>query len=170
MALTARQAAGSLVSIGILLAGGRRHPTGPGDVRIVVLRTAVGPDLVLGFGLLVVPALGFSPWYARAAFVLLVLPAPFVIAVYFRRNTAFIGSVQALSAAALIVLIAALFAVLGIAGPRARRRETIDCAVGFQQPGGSSSTSSQVRCRGPSRYGSSEPDAGGATRRLDPGS
>jgi len=98
--------------IGASLAGG--IPRDPAIVKIVVLRTAVGLALGLGFGLLVVPALGFSAWYAKAAVLLFVLPAPFVIPLYYKRNAAFIGSVLTLSTAVSIVLIAVL-AVLGVA-------------------------------------------------------
>ncbi|MCR6491619.1 AEC family transporter [Cellulomonas sp. P24] len=98
--------------IGASLAGG--IPRDPAIVKIVVLRTVVGLALGLGFGLLVVPALGFSVWYAKAAVMLFVLPAPFVIPVYYKRNAAFIGSVLTLSTAVSIVLIAVL-AVLGVA-------------------------------------------------------
>ena len=98
--------------IGASLAGG--IPRDPAIVKVVALRTVVGLALGLGFGLLVVPALGFSDWYAKAAIMLFVLPAPFVIPVYYRRSAAFIGSVLTLSTAVSIVLIAVL-AVLGIA-------------------------------------------------------
>lgn len=98
--------------IGASLAGG--VPRDPAIVKVVALRTVVGLALGLGFGLLVVPALGFSDWYAKAAIMLFVLPAPFVIPVYYRRSAAFIGSVLTLSTAVSIVLIAVL-AVLGIA-------------------------------------------------------
>lgn len=83
-------------------------------VTIVALRTAVGLGLGLLVALVLVPALGFSEWYARAAIVLFVLPAPFVIPVYYRRNAAFVGGVLTLSTAASIAVIAVL-AVAGIA-------------------------------------------------------
>ena len=98
--------------IGASLAGG--IPRDPAIVKIVALRTFVGLGLGLVFGLLIVPALGFSEWYTKAAIMLFVLPAPFVIPVYYKRNVAFIGSVLTLSTAVSIVLIAVL-AVLGVA-------------------------------------------------------
>lgn len=97
--------------IGASLAGG--IPRDPAIVAIVGLRTALGLGLGLLFGLLVVPALGFSEWYSRAAIMLFVLPAPFVIPVYYRRNAAFVGSVLTLSTVVSIALVAAL-AVLGV--------------------------------------------------------
>ena len=98
--------------IGTSLAGG--IPRDPAIVTVVALRTVVGLGLGLLFGLVVVPALGFSEWHARAAIMLFVLPAPFVIPVYYRRNPAFIGSVLTLGTAVSIGLIAVL-AVLGVA-------------------------------------------------------
>ncbi|MCV2393631.1 hypothetical protein OEB99_04855 [Actinotalea sp. M2MS4P-6] len=98
--------------IGASLAGG--IPRDPAIVRIVVLRTAVGLGLGLLFGLVVVPALGFDAWHTRAAIMLFVLPAPFVIPVYYRRNAAFLGGVLTLSTAVSVALIAVL-AVLGVA-------------------------------------------------------
>ena len=100
--------------IGASLAGG--IPRDPAIVKIVALRTAVGLGLGLLFGLLIVPALGFSDWHTRAAIMLFVLPAPFVIPVYYKRNAAFVGSVLTLSTAVSIVLIAVI-AVVGAAGP-----------------------------------------------------
>ena len=99
--------------IGASLAGG--IPRDPAIVSIVALRTLAGLGLGLVFGLLIVPALGFSEWHMRAAIMLFVLPAPFVIPVYYRRNAAFIGSVLTLSTAVSIVLIAVI-AVVGSAG------------------------------------------------------
>ncbi len=98
--------------IGASLAGG--IPRDPAIVTVVALRTVVGLGLGLLFGLVVVPALGFSVWHARAAIMLFVLPAPFVIPVYYRRSPAFIGSVLTLGTAVSIALIAVL-AVLGVA-------------------------------------------------------
>lgn len=100
--------------IGASLAGG--IPRDPAIMKIVALRTAVGLGLGLVFGLLIVPALGFSEWHTRAAIMLFVLPAPFVIPVYYRRSAAFVGSVLTLSTAVSIVLISVI-AVLGAAGP-----------------------------------------------------
>lgn len=98
--------------IGASLAAG--VPRDAAIVKVVALRTGVGLALGLVFGLLVVPALGFPQWYSRAAIMLFVLPAPFVIPVYHRRNTAFVSSVLALSTLVSIVLIAVL-AVVGLA-------------------------------------------------------
>lgn len=98
--------------IGASLAGG--IPRDPAIVAVVGLRTVVGLGLGLVFGLVVVPALGFSTWHAKAAIMLFVLPAPFVIPVYYRRNAAFVGSVLTLGTAVSIALIAVL-AVLGVA-------------------------------------------------------
>lgn len=98
--------------IGASLADG--VPRDRAVVVIVALRTAVGLGLGLAVALLLVPALGFSEWYARAAIVLFVLPAPFVIPVYHRRNAAFVGGVLTLSTAVSIAVIAVL-AVLGVA-------------------------------------------------------
>lgn len=97
--------------IGASLAGG--IPRDRAIATIVALRTAIGLGLGLVFGYLVVPALGFSEWHTRAAIMLFVLPAPFVIPVYYRRNPAFIGSVLTLSTLTSITLIAAL-AVFGV--------------------------------------------------------
>lgn len=83
-------------------------------VTIVALRTLVGLGLGLVVALVLVPALGFSDWYARAAIVLFVLPAPFVIPVYYRRSAAFVGGVLTLSTAVSIAVIAVL-AVAGLA-------------------------------------------------------
>ena len=98
--------------IGASLASG--IPRDPSIVKIVALRTLVGLSLGLMFGLLIVPALGFSDWYTSAAIMLFVLPAPFVIPVYYKRNPAFVGGVLTLSTAVSIALIAVL-AVLGVA-------------------------------------------------------
>lgn len=98
--------------IGASLAGG--VPRDPAIVAVVALRTVVGLGLGLVFGLVLVPALGFSPWHAKAAIMLFVLPAPFVIPVYYRRSAAFVGSVLTLGTAVSTALIAAL-AVLGVA-------------------------------------------------------
>ena len=92
--------------IGASLAGG--IPRDPAIVTIVALRTAVGLGLGLVFGLLIVPALGFSEWHTRAAIMLFVLPAPFVIPVYYKRNAAFIGSVLTLSTVVSIAVIAVI--------------------------------------------------------------
>lgn len=97
--------------IGASLADG--VPRDRAIVTIVALRTAVGLGLGLLVALVLVPALGFSEWYARAAVVLFVLPAPFVIPVYYRRNAAFVGGVLTLSTAVSIGVIAVL-AVAGI--------------------------------------------------------
>ena len=97
--------------IGASLAAG--IPRDPSIVTIVLLRTVVGLGLGLLVGLVLVPALGFSSWYSRAAILLFVLPAPFVIPVYYKRNAAFLGSVLTLSTAVSIALIAVL-AVLGL--------------------------------------------------------
>jgi len=83
-------------------------------VKVVALRTVVGLALGLVFAFLVVPALGFDEWYARAAIVLFLLPAPFVIPVYHRGNPAFVSSVLTLSTLVSIVLISVL-AVVGLA-------------------------------------------------------
>jgi len=98
--------------IGASLAAG--VPRDPAIIRVVALRTAVGLVLGLAFGLLVVPALGFSEWHARAAVMLFLLPAPFVIPVYHRQNMAFVSSVLTMSTLVSIVLIAVL-AVAGVA-------------------------------------------------------
>ncbi|WP_372595090.1 hypothetical protein, partial [Actinotalea sp.] len=92
--------------IGASLAAG--IPRDPAIVTVVALRTAVGLGLGLLVGLVLVPALGFSPWYSRAAILLFVLPAPFVIPVYYKRSAALVGSVLTLSTAVSIVLIAVL--------------------------------------------------------------
>ncbi len=97
--------------IGASLAGG--IPRDAAIVKIVALRTLAGMGLGLVFGLILVPALGFSDWYTRAAIMLFVLPAPFVIPVYYKRNAAFLGGVLTLSTAVSIVLIAVL-SVLGV--------------------------------------------------------
>lgn len=98
--------------IGASLADG--VPRDRAIVTIVALRTLVGLGLGLVVALVLVPALGFSDWYARAAVVLFVLPAPFVIPVYHRRNAAFVGGVLTLSTAVSIAVIAVL-AVVGVA-------------------------------------------------------
>lgn len=98
--------------IGASLADG--IPRDPAIVRVVALRTLIGLGLGLLVGLVVVPGLGFDVWHSKAAIMLFVLPAPFVIPVYYRRNPAMVGSVLTLSTATSIVLIAVL-AVLGIA-------------------------------------------------------
>ena len=98
--------------IGASLADG--VPRDRAVVTIVALRTLVGLGLGLVVGLALVPALGFSEWYARAAVVLFVLPAPFVIPVYYRRSPAFVGGVLTLSTAVSIAVIAVL-AVVGVA-------------------------------------------------------
>lgn len=100
--------------IGASLAGG--IPRDPAIVKIVALRTLAGLGLGLVFGLIIVPALGFSEWHTRAAIMLFVLPAPFVIPVYYKRNAAFIGSVLTLSTAVSIVLIA-IIALVGTTAP-----------------------------------------------------
>lgn len=82
-------------------------------VTIVAARTVVGLGFGLLVGLLVVPALGFSGWYTKAALMLFLLPAPFVIPAYYRRNPALVGSVLTLGTAVSIVLIAVL-AVLDV--------------------------------------------------------
>ncbi len=97
--------------IGASLAAG--VPRDAAIVKVVALRTLVGLGLGLVFGLLIVPALGFSEWYTKAAIMLFVLPAPFVIPVYYKRSTAFVGSVLTLSTAVSIALIAVL-AVAGV--------------------------------------------------------
>lgn len=97
--------------IGASLAGG--IPRDPAIVRVVALRTVVGLALGLVIGLLVVPALGLSPAHTQAAILLFVLPAPFVIPVYYRRNAAFVGGALTLSTAVSITLVAVL-AVLGV--------------------------------------------------------
>ena len=84
------------------------------DAEGLALRTVVGLALGLVFAFLVVPALGFDEWYARAAIVLFLLPAPFVIPVYHRGNPAFVSSVLTLSTLVSIVLISVL-AVVGLA-------------------------------------------------------
>lgn len=98
--------------IGASLADG--VPRDRAIVTIVALRTLVGLGLGLVVALVLVPALGFSDWYARAAVVLFVLPAPFVIPVYYRRNAAFVGGVLTLSTAVSIAVIAVL-ALAGVA-------------------------------------------------------
>lgn len=98
--------------IGASLADG--VPRDRAIVTIVALRTLVGLGLGLVVALVLVPALGFSDWYARAAVVLFVLPAPFVIPVYYRRSAAFVGGVLTLSTAVSIAVIAVL-AVAGVA-------------------------------------------------------
>lgn len=98
--------------IGASLADG--VPRDRAIVTIVALRTLVGLGLGLVVALVLVPALGFSEWYARAAIVLFVLPAPFVIPVYYRRSAAFVGGVLTLSTAVSIAVIAVL-AVAGVA-------------------------------------------------------
>ncbi|MGM0386187.1 MAG: AEC family transporter [Actinomycetota bacterium] len=98
--------------IGASLAAG--VPRDPAIAKVVGLRTAVGLGLGLVFALLVVPALGFSEWHSRAAIMLFVLPAPFVIPVYHKGNPAFVSSVLTLSTLVSIVLIA-LLAVVGLA-------------------------------------------------------
>lgn len=98
--------------IGASLADG--VPRDRAIVTIVALRTLVGLGLGLVVALVLVPALGFSDWYARAAIVLFVLPAPFVIPVYYRRSAAFVGGVLTLSTAVSIAVIAVL-AVAGVA-------------------------------------------------------
>ncbi|NCD16334.1 MAG: hypothetical protein EOL91_03290 [Actinobacteria bacterium] len=98
--------------IGASLAAG--IPRDGAIVKVVALRTVVGLALGLVFAFLVVPALGFDEWYARAAIVLFLLPAPFVIPVYHRGNPAFVSSVLTLSTLVSIVLISVL-AVVGLA-------------------------------------------------------
>lgn len=98
--------------IGASLAAG--IPRDGAIVTVVALRTVVGLALGLVFAFLVVPALGFDEWYARAAIVLFLLPAPFVIPVYHRGNPAFVSSVLTLSTLVSIVLISVL-AVVGLA-------------------------------------------------------
>ena len=98
--------------IGASLAAG--IPRDGAIVKVVALRTVVGLALGLVFAFLVVPALGFDEWYARAAIVLFLLPAPFVIPVYHRGNPGFVSSVLTLSTLVSIVLISVL-AVVGLA-------------------------------------------------------
>lgn len=98
--------------IGASLAAG--IPRDGAIVKVVALRTVVGLALGLVFAFLVVPALGFDEWYARAAIVLFLLPAPFVIPVYHRGNPAFVSSVLTLSTLVSMVLISVL-AVVGLA-------------------------------------------------------
>lgn len=98
--------------IGASLAAG--IPRDRAIVTIVALRTVVGLGLGLLVAYVVVPALGFTEWHTRAAIVLFVLPAPFVIPVYYRRSGALVGSVLTLSTLVSIALIAVL-AVLGVA-------------------------------------------------------
>lgn len=98
--------------IGASLAAG--IPRDGAIVKVVALRTVVGLALGLVYAFLVVPALGFDEWYARAAIVLFLLPAPFVIPVYHRGNPAFVSSVLTLSTLVSIVLISVL-AVVGLA-------------------------------------------------------
>ena len=98
--------------IGASLADG--VPRDRAIVAIVAVRTLVGLGLGLLVALVLVPALGFSEWYARAAIVLFVLPAPFVIPVYYRRSAALVGGVLTLSTAVSIAVIAVL-AVAGVA-------------------------------------------------------
>jgi len=98
--------------IGASLAAG--IPRDPAIVRIVALRTLAGLSVGPVFELLIVPQLGFSAWHTQAAIMLFVLPAPFAIPVYYKRNAAFLGGVLTLSTAVSIVVIAVL-AVLGVA-------------------------------------------------------
>lgn len=92
--------------IGASLAAG--VPRDRAIVAIVGLRLVVGLGLGLLVALVVVPALGFSEWHARAALMLFLLPAPFVIPVYHRRNPALVGSVLTLSTAVSVVAVVAL--------------------------------------------------------------
>ena len=80
----------------------------PMIVKVVALRTLVGLGMGLVFALLLVPMLGLSEWHSRAAVILFVLPAPFVIPVYYRQNAAFISSVLTLSTLVSVILIATL--------------------------------------------------------------
>lgn len=98
--------------IGASLAGG--IPRDRAIVTLVALRAVVGLALGLVVAFALVPALGFSEWYSRAAVVLFVLPPPFVIPVYYRRNPALVGGALTLSTLVSVALIAAL-TVLGVA-------------------------------------------------------
>jgi hypothetical protein len=82
-------------------------------VRVVAARAVVAVGIGLVFAYLIVPALGFSGWHARAAMMLFVLPPPFVIPVYHRGNERFVGSVLTLFTLVSVVLIAVL-AVAGV--------------------------------------------------------
>jgi len=81
-------------------------------LRIVAFRAALGLGLGLVFAYLIVPALEFSEWHARAALVLFVLPPPFVIPVYHKDKANFVSSVLTLST----IVSIAFIAVMAIAG------------------------------------------------------
>ncbi len=83
-------------------------------IRVVAARAVVAASMGLVFAYMIVPALGFSDWHARAAMMLFVLPPPFVIPVYYRGNERFVGSVLTLFTLVSVVLIAVL-AIVGVA-------------------------------------------------------
>jgi len=83
-------------------------------IRVVAARAVVAAGMGLVCAYMIVPALGFSDWHARAAMMLFVLPPPFVIPVYYRGNERFVGSVLTLFTLVSVVLIAVL-AIVGVA-------------------------------------------------------
>jgi len=83
-------------------------------IRVVAARAVVAAGMGLVFAYMIVPALGFSDWHARAAMMLFVLPPPFVIPVYYRGNERFVGSVLTLFTLVSVALIAVL-AMVGVA-------------------------------------------------------
>jgi hypothetical protein len=83
-------------------------------IRVVAARAVVAAGMGLVFAYMIVPALGFSDWHARAAMMLFVLPPPFVIPVYYRGNERFVGSVLTLFTLVSVALIA-VFAMVGVA-------------------------------------------------------
>lgn len=83
-------------------------------IRVVAARAVVAAGMGLVCAYMIVPALGFSDWHARAAMMLFVLPPPFVIPVYYRGNERFVGSVLTLFTLVSVVLVAVL-AIVGVA-------------------------------------------------------
>lgn len=83
-------------------------------IRVVSIRLGVALGIGLVFAYVLIPALGFSEWYRRAAIMLFVLPPPFVIPVYYKGNAQFVGSALTLCTLVSVVLIAALV-LLGVA-------------------------------------------------------
>lgn len=92
--------------IGASLKGGLAREQA--SMQVVVLRMLAGLAAGSLIAFMVIPALGFSSWHAKAAMVLFVLPPPFVIPVYYHGNTGFIGRVLTVSTAVSVILISLL--------------------------------------------------------------
>lgn len=92
--------------IGASLKGGlTRERT---SMHVVAARMLAGLAAGSLIAFVVVPALGFSSWHAKAAMVLFALPPPFVIPVYYHGNAGFIGRVLTVSTAVSVILVSLL--------------------------------------------------------------